>query len=630
MGELLYYITPNELNDGELKELLIKHSEIKFVSLLGIDLGGNGTDEKIPINIFTHDIDSFLKFGVQTDGSSVVLHEIATLNNARVDIIPDTNVKWFIDYNISNNKTVGTLRIPSFLIHNKLRVDSRSILDNAVNYFKESFINLIVNNPEFLTEIGVNNIQEIEEIIPTSATELEFWVQTPEDTADIEKLYTSQLLKEQYWKRTRGTVRDALEETLEIMGKYGLQPEMGHKEVGGIKSKIGVLGKFTHVMEQLEIDWKYSTSLQSADNELIAREIVGDTFRRHGLEVTFAAKPINNVAGSGEHTHIGVCAKLCNGNIVNLFSPAHMKSSYLSNIGYGALMGFLKNYEIISPLITSSSDAFNRLKPGFEAPVCIVSSLGHNTELPSRNRSVLVGVIRDVDNPLATRFEVRSPNPRSNTYLLLAGIYQSMLDGITYSISCGKSVLELEAELSKKYGENSDYLDINREYRCEEDVFENLNQGSQNEKFGVPPVTVWENIKNLSLQEQKKDVLLKGNVFTPEILESYRLAIITQWCAELEGRIIPENIETVRQCIKLHDNQNIKDIDTIMWEKVNSLRYYLMKDSIDKKSLFTRTRDAIAKNDYSTVSYLEIEISEKMQKLNELYAKYKKNLFEFS
>ena len=37
-------------------------------------------------------MDDFLEKGIQTDGSSVELHEIATLNNAKVDLLPDLDV----------------------------------------------------------------------------------------------------------------------------------------------------------------------------------------------------------------------------------------------------------------------------------------------------------------------------------------------------------------------------------------------------------------------------------------------------------------------------------------------------------------------------------------------------------
>ena len=85
---------------------------------------------------------------------------------------------------------------------------------------------------------GADSPDEIDEILITSATELEFWVRTPEDKADKEQLSTSQELKEQYWKRTYGPVRTALEKSLEILDYYGFEMEMGHKEVGGVKSKL--------------------------------------------------------------------------------------------------------------------------------------------------------------------------------------------------------------------------------------------------------------------------------------------------------------------------------------------------------------------------------------------------------
>jgi len=114
-------------------------------------------------------------------------------------------------------------------------------------------------------------------------------------------------------------------------------------------------------------------------------------------------------------------------------------------------MGLLKNYEILAPIATNTNDGFNRLEPGFEAPVCTVTSLGHDYEVASRNRSVLVGLIRDVENPKTLRFELRSPNPLTNKYLVIAGCYQTMLDGIKAIVELDKfDTKELERELSKK------------------------------------------------------------------------------------------------------------------------------------------------------------------------------------
>ena len=225
-------------------------------------------------------------------------------------------------------------------------------------------------------------------------------------------------------------MRTALEEAMLVLQKYGFEMEMGHKEVGGVKAKLGNSGNYDHVMEQLEIDWKYSSAVQAADNENHIKYVVRDIFRTYGLEVTFMAKPMEGVAGNGEHTHMGVAAKLKDGRMVNLFTPADADNEFMSPVGFGALMGLLKNYDVVNPFVSSSNDSLNRLKPGYEAPVCTVTSLGHSAKMPSRNRTVLVGLVREIGNPMATRFELRAPNPKSNTYLVMAASYMAMLDGI--------------------------------------------------------------------------------------------------------------------------------------------------------------------------------------------------------
>ena len=105
-------------------------------------------------------------------------------------------------------------------------------------------------------------------------------------------------------------------------------------------------------------------------------------------------------------------------------------------------MGILKNYDIMNPFISTTNGAFKRLKPGFGSSLCSYS-LGLSPDNPSRNRTILVGLIRDLSNPLATRFELRSPNPHSNIYLVIAVSYLSMLDGILYVLENNKEPKEL-------------------------------------------------------------------------------------------------------------------------------------------------------------------------------------------
>lgn len=634
MKDMLYTLYPAKQTPEYIIEQLKANTNVKFVSLVAVDLGNNHTDEKIPVEIVLEDYLGFLKNGIQTDGSSVYLPKIAEINNAKVDLIPDTTVKWIIDYNYDHidpdtQKPIGTLLIPAFLKHEGDFVDSRAILKAAVTHFENTAKTLINSSPFAKATLGLNEGETIEEIILTTATELEFWVRTPDYKTDIEKLSTSQSLKEQYWKRTVGTVRTALEKSLMALNQFDFEAEMGHKEVGGVPARLKSPNDFSHVMEQLEIDWKYSTPLQSGDNELFSRDIITDIFVREGLEVTFRAKPLEGVAGSGEHHHIGVAAKTSQGRTLNLFSPLNMKAEYLNPLGFGALMGVLKHYEVINPFVTSTNDAFNRLKPGFEAPVCIVGSLGHSPQEPSRNRTVLIGLVRDIDNPRATRFELRSPNPTSNTYLLTAAVYQSMLDGIRYAIEGEKEGVALLKDLRKSAGEPSDYLETDRMYTSEEDVFEHYSDTQRDLLFSKPPRNVFENLEGFKHNAHKLGALMAGDVFKPQILLSYEATLLSQWITELRNRILVENSDAVRSYQRRHrfEDDSITDYDVVRWEAINALRKELMKDSLASQSIFTALRTAIDQGDYAKISDLQLVMAEKMTQLNNLYAAYKRNLF---
>ena len=629
--DLLFTIPKKYHNKESLISIFEDHPEIKFVSLVGVDLAGNDTDEKIPSKLFLKDIDSFLHgTAVQTDGSSVVLPGIATLNNAKVDMIADLDCKWFVDYNYDfidplTNRPVGTLRIPCFLIHEDKAVDSRHILKNSIDTFKSNIFSLLKKYPETLNDLNIK-FDDIDDLLLTSATELEFWVKTPNDKALIEELSTSEVLQEQYWTRTKGNVRTALEQSLLYMDEYGFEPEMVHKEVGGVKAKLTSSGQFDHIMEQLEIDWKFSDAMQAADNELFIRTLVKETFRRNGLEVTFLAKPISGVAGSGEHTHLSLSLKLKDGRIINLFNPT--KNHFLSKIGYGSIMGILKNYEVMNPFISATTDSLKRLKPGFEAPVCIVTSLGQSPEVPSRNRTILAGLIRDPHNPLATRFELRSPNPFTNTYLCIASSYMAMLDGIKYALENDKTEDDLLAELSKKPGEEADYLEKSRAYRSEEDVFEDFTDSQRDEYFGVAPATVFENLSAFDKYPEKVEVLKVNSVFTDKLINSFKMATTKRWTTEITSRIIPSYTKDIRAAKQLHCCDKALDLDVSTWMTINELRHITMKDSYHRRSLFTQIKNAINESDFEKASDLQIKLDKNMSELNDLYSTYKKNLLD--
>ena len=627
MEDLLYVIPANSSKE-EVLDLVKSHPEIKFVSLVGVDMAGNDTDEKIPVRIFLKDIDDFYAgTAVQTDGSSVVLTGIATLNNAKVDMPIDPSVNWFVDYNMEyyddeTGKPVGTLRIPSFLVHEGKRVDSRAVLADSMEFVKNELLKLFKENPKMsgLESIDGNDVVDISF---TSATELEFWVKTPLEEAAIEEMSASQVMQEQYWERTHGAVRTAMETCLLELDKYGFSVEMGHKEVGGLKAQIDENGHMTHVCEQLEIDWRFADALQAADNEIFVRTVVKEVFRSMGLEVSFKAKPMIGLAGNGEHTHIGMAAITKDGKLHNLFTADDQLKDFMSSVGYGAIMGLLKNYESINPFVSATNDSLNRLKPGFEAPVCIVTSLGHKPDQPSRNRTILAGLIRDLGNPYATRFELRACNPYTNTYLVLAAIYSACLDGIKTAVK--HTTAELLAELSKEAGEEGFYLEKDRAYRSEKDVFEDYTEEERDRLFGAPPATVWENMQNFENYPEKKAVITSGGALNDQIINAFRDGALIRWKTELIARIIPENRDIVRKAREIKSDF-VTDQDSYNWNKINGIRTYLAKDSIDEKSLFTLLINALNEGDYATASGLQVEMYDKVEELKALYDSYSKNM----
>ena len=625
-GEMntVYKIGREQHNENDIRRILSKNPEIKFVSIMSVDLYGNVTDERIPVKIFLDDLKEYLGGkAIQTDGSSVNLPIISELNDAKVDLIIDLDCNWYIDYcdelfENDTGKNIGTLVIPAFIKHNEDFVDSRSILKNSANYFKNQLFRILEQNSKRLYNV---DCQYIKSINFTTATELEFWVKTPNSVPKIDELSASETMHEQYWNKIEGSVRTALEHALIKMEEYGLEPEMGHKEVGGVRPSLSKTGKYNEIMEQIEVDWKYSSPIDTADSQILVKSIIKKIFNSYGLDVSFLAKPIEKVAGNGMHLHVGINMELNNGEIINLFYPR--ENTFLSIMGYGALMGMLKNYEIINPFVSATEDAFRRLKPGYEAPVTVVTSLGKSVENPTRNRTVLIGLVAENDSKLATRFELRSPNPNSNLYLTIASTYLAMLDGIQYATTSDEyTEQKLLNEVSKAYGDSADYLEKDRMYRSEENIFSFYTTEELEKNFGKAPRNVFENMMNLCKSE-KLNILTQGNVFTEEIINSYMTSVITSWKALILSRTIKKYLNDLKNIEKIETDN---DYDDMVWADILTIKKRIYQTRIDEKSLVEKVEETLKDDKLEEASNLLIELETEIQKIKTMYKKYKKNI----
>jgi glutamine synthetase len=175
---------------------------------------------------------------------------------------------------------------------------------------------------------------------------------------------------------------------------------------------------------QHEIDFRYDDVLTTADNVSTFRFVVKNVANRNGLHATFMPKPIYGINGSGMHTHMSLFA-----SNVNAFhdarAPMQLSERCLNYIG-GILRHAKGMCAITNPLVNS----YKRLVPGYEAPTNIAWS--------EKNRSPLVRV--PAARGVATRIELRMPDPSCNPYLALAVMLRSGLDGIDKRIDPGPPV----------------------------------------------------------------------------------------------------------------------------------------------------------------------------------------------
>jgi len=175
---------------------------------------------------------------------------------------------------------------------------------------------------------------------------------------------------------------------------------------------------------QHEIDFRYDDVLTTADNVSTFRFVVKNVAIRNGLHATFMPKPIFGRNGSGMHTHMSLFA-----NHVNIFHDPRAPRE-LSDICLNYIGGILRHAKgfcaVTNPLVNS----YKRLVPGFEAPTNIAWS--------EKNRSPLVRV--PAARGMATRIELRMPDPSCNPYLALAVMLRAGLDGIEKSIDPGPPV----------------------------------------------------------------------------------------------------------------------------------------------------------------------------------------------
>jgi glutamine synthetase len=227
---------------------------------------------------------------------------------------------------------------------------------------------------------------------------------------------------------------------------------------------------------QAEIDMHYDSLTRMADKVLIYKYIVKNVARKNGLTATFMPKPLFGDNGSGMHVHTSLWK-----DNTNVF---YDESGYagISDTAKYYIGGLLKHSSALLALAAPTTNSYRRLVPGFEAPV--------NLAYSQRNRSAICRIPVYSKSPKAKRIEFRAPDPSCNPYLCFAALLMAGLDGIQNRIEPGepvdKDLYELPAEEAKLIKQ-------------------------------VPGSLA----AVLDALEADHEFLLKGDVFTTDLLEAY-------------------------------------------------------------------------------------------------------------
>ena len=204
-----------------------------------------------------------------------------------------------------------------------------------------------------------------------------------------------------------------------------------------------------------------------------------------------------------------------------------------------------------------------------------------------------------------------------------------MLDGIRAALEAGKTPAELEASISKKYGEKDFYLEKNREYRSERNIYTDYTREEREKLFGEPPSNVWQCFSAWGSGEdplRNTGLITGGDETLAMILRSYREQMILKWSMEYHDRYIENTMEYLRSCIRLHDDDN-NEYDAKNWRQVADLKDMIGHEVNGRSSLLMQARIAIDEVNYEELSRLEIIIEEKLEELREIYNKYRRNIF---
>ncbi|MEZ5667916.1 MAG: glutamine synthetase family protein [Alphaproteobacteria bacterium] len=172
---------------------------------------------------------------------------------------------------------------------------------------------------------------------------------------------------------------------------------------------------------QFEISCKPELGLRGGDSALIAREVIREVARRHGLNATFTPKPAPEAVGNGAHIHLS----LADADGANVTYDADGPLG-LSAVAARFAAGIMAHVHALVAVTAPAPISYHRLGPHHWS--CGFSAIG------LQNREAAIRIIPGVGDDAAVargyNLEFRPSDALASPYLALGALVRAGLDGI--------------------------------------------------------------------------------------------------------------------------------------------------------------------------------------------------------
>ena len=441
------------------RELLqfVSDEGIKMIDLRFVDLPGLWQHFSISAKEMEEEM---FEEGVGFDGSSI--RGFQEIQESDMILIPDASTAFKDPFTaVPTLNVICNVKDPVTL--QSYTRDPRYIAQKAENYLKSTGIGdtaFFGPEPEFFVLDDIRFDQSYNYGYYYVDSKEGFWNSGKEENPNLG--YKPRYKEGYFPVPPMDSLQDIRSEMVLLLEEVGIQVEVHHHEVG--------------TAGQCEIDMRFDTLTSMADKFLKYKYIIKNVGRRHGKTVTLMPKPIFQDNGSGMHIHTSLWKA---GKNV-FYEPGGYADLSKTAIYY--IGGILKHTPALLGFCAPTTNSYRRLVPGYEAPINLIYS--------QRNRSAAVRIPAYSRSEKAKRVETRFPDPSCNGYLAFAALLMAGLDGVQNKITPPDPIDKDLYDLAP-----ADAANVKSTPGSLEDVLDAL--------------------------EDDHDFLLKGDVFTKDVIETW-------------------------------------------------------------------------------------------------------------